>query len=747
MSSVFTTASFIKPNIVFDPAYNEKNPAPLFRKRFSAKRGNRTVLSVCGLGYAYCYLNGRLVSEDLFCAPVGHYEKTLWYVEYDVSELMLDGENALTVICGNGWFNEEFRSAWDFETASWRDLPKVILQLKTDGKTVLVSDESWKCRPESAIVFNALRSGEHFDSRLYEESLISVDYDDSDWDYAVRDDRAPGGIFRKCTCEPIRESEVFGVRQWWCIGPKRYVFDMGQNISGYIRLHAKGTAGKTYFIRYAEMCREDHSLANDRLSRFFSESPFQTDVFICSGKEMVWSPRFAYHGFRYIEIEGIDSPDEVGVEAVFVHQAVPARTEFACSDEILTRLFSAGRYSCYSNMFYLLSDCPTREKLGWTNDAHMSAEQLLTDFEIERLLKKWLIDIYDAMREDGALPGIVPTPGWGYHWGNGPLADGALFELPYRIWLHTADMLPLVESLPYFERYLSYLKTQEDPNGWVAFGLGDWATAGNRDDIPVPFVNAVLIEKFCRIAALAASLAGDTDLQTNYDRQALHWREKLLSAYLEPNGRCKLNKQAAVAILIYHGLYHRLEPLKGQLQELVLERDYHHDCGILGLRCLFEALNMCGLQEYAYRILHAAGIPSFCYWLEQGATTLWEWWAMYPPSGEYNSRNHHMHSNFMSWIIKTVLGITHDKTAVGLPELSVAPFFFEGLEWAEGSYRIDGGSLSVHWERMEGKIKLCLSLTDDCAVLYQGAVLRAGEYHFIIEEANKGEFQHENDCK
>lgn len=171
-----------------------------------------------------------------------------------------------------------------------------------------------------------------------------------------------------------------------------------------------------------------------------------TDKVICSGKPIVWSPKFAYHGFRYIEIEGLETADEVIVEGVFVHQAVELRTQFECSDDFLNKLFRGGIMATYSNMFYSITDCPTREKLGWTNDAQASCEQILTDFKAEDVLNKWLQDIRDAMREDGAMPGIIPTPGWGFHWGNGPVSDGVLFEIPYRIYLHTGNGSPLLES-------------------------------------------------------------------------------------------------------------------------------------------------------------------------------------------------------------------------------------------------------------------------------------------------------------
>ncbi|MBQ8817475.1 MAG: family 78 glycoside hydrolase catalytic domain [Clostridia bacterium] len=732
MKNVFDKIGFIKPDIQFDPAFTGKNHAPMFRKKFTVEHLGEAKIYVCGLGYAYYYINGKLISPDLFTAPVSQYNKTLWYLTYDVTELLVKGENTAAVICGNGCYNEEFSTPWNYNEAEWRDLPKFILRLTVNGKDILVSDDSWKCSPHSAVVFNALRSGEHFDSTLYDPNWNSSDFDDSSWEYARKDDTAPKGVFRECLCEPIREDTVFDVKEIHKIGERKYVFDIGQNISGYIRLTVTGKRGQLLTIRYAERIKQDNTLELEGLTRFFPESEFQTDKFVCCGKRMTWSPKFAYHGFRYIEIDGVTDINDITVQGVFVHQAIRALTEFSCSNDILNRLFRAGRYSCYSNMFYLLSDCPTREKLGWTNDAHMSAEQMFTDFKLEGLARKWLVDIHDAMREDGSLPGIIPTSGWGYHWGNGPLSDGILFELPYRIYLHTGKADALTDSLSYMKLYLDYLRTREDANGWVTFGLGDWATAGNRADIPVAFVDAVLINKYCKIAALSAEISNNEELRLEYLSRAAHWEKKIFDTYISDDGRCTINKQAAVAILIYHGLYRELEPLQQQLKALVEEKDFHHDCGILGVRCLYEALNKCGLEEYAYRIIMAEGFPSYRLCMDLGSTTLWEWWTEYLSNGEYNSRNHHMYSDFMSWLIKTVLGLRHDKTDNSVPEFTLSPYYFEHLTYAKGSYLADNGKVSVHWKRSGDGILLTVTIEGDTSVSYKGQTLTAGTHEFTI---------------
>lgn len=719
---MFENISFIKANVPFE---KEKFYAPMFRKRFHfTGELNEAVLSICGLGYAYCWLNGKRITEDLFTAPVSNYSKTLWYNEYDVSSLLRQGENILAVMCGCGWYNEGIESEWGNNTAAWRDNPKFVMQLMVNGNMVVVSDSAWKCSINSPVVYNQLRCGEHFDSRLYDEKWVLPTFCDDDWCMAVEDATPPGGMFRLCECEPIRECAVFPAKKMYHVKNDTYVFDIGQNISGYIRLRTNQCSGDKIYIRYAEQINEDFSRQLNDMERFYPCSPFQTDEFVCCGKEFVWSPRFAYHGFRYIEIEGIKNPSLDDVAGVFVHQTVDTRSGFECSDERMNRLFYAGQMATLSNLFYMPTDCPSREKFGWANDAQSSAEQMMLNFKTDRLFEKWLIDIYDAMREDGALPGIIPTFGWGYDWGNGPVSDGVLFEIPYRLYLHTGNVMPLVQSFPYFERYLNYLDQCADSDGCIRFGLDDWTAPDDKNKVDSVFINAVLKIKFIRILLLAANFCNiNKALYENREKEAVAW---VKAKYLTQRGKCSINKQTAVAMLLYFDIYDDFEALKEQLKELVEEKRFHHDCGMVGLRYLYRALSKCGLEEYAYKIISADGFPSYYEWLQDGATTLYERW------DKTDSKNHHMYSHFMAWLITDIVGIRIDCTN-GL-RITIKPYFTKGLEYARGYYDSVNGRVDVKWERNDGFIRLNIDVPPQTKVIYDGKYLDVGKNEFTFRE-------------
>ena len=728
---IFDNCTFIKPNRPLNETYTGRNYAPMFRKTAVLAKTGNAKLYVCGLGYGLFYINGKAVTEDRLTAPVSDYNKTLWYSVYDVSALLTTGENCFAVWCGNGWFNEEFKTSWNFNEAPWRDVPKFILRLDIDGETVLTSDGTWKCLPESAITFNALRSGEYFDARLYNENWNTASFDDSAWEQAVVDNTPPKGVFRECFCEPIRECAVYPSVSVRKTGDDRFVWDLAQNMSGYIRLTVRGEAGQELVIRYAEQVCEDGTLQLNRMTGHYKESPFQTDRLTLSGKEITWSPRFCYHGFRYIEITGLTDIEGVSVSGVFVHQDVETRTEFECSDALLNKLFRAGQMSVWSNMFYMITDCPTREKLGWANDAQSSTEQILTNFKAERVLEKWLYDIYDAMREDGAMPGIIPTGGWGYTWGNGPVSDGVMFEIPYRLYLHTGNKEPLIRSLPYFDRYFAYLDARAEEDGYVRFGLDDWARPPRREGkeenvVPAAFINAVLAFHFHEIAALGARLAGKDD--SVYTAGADRLKEKIRKDFVKADGTCTLPRQTAVAMLIYYHICDHTEPLAAQLRALVEEADFHHDCGMVGLRRLYYALNECGLAEYAYKIITASGYPSYRAWIDEDATTLWEYWNT---ADHCDSKNHQMYSDFMSWIIKTLVADFQTPTP---DSVVIAPVFLQELSYAKGSCDTPKGKINVAWRREDGKVTLDFTVPAGITAYYEGQKLSEGSYRYVIEQ-------------
>ena len=236
---MFENGHFIKPNAEFKQNYSGQNYAPMFRRKFHIEKKGRATLSVCGLGIAYYFLNGKPISEDLFTAPVSDYNKILWYNKYDVTDMLAEGTNIFSVICGNGWYNEDFKTVWNFNEAEWRDVPKFILQLDIDGETVLKSDSEWNCTVDGPVVYNNLRNGEIFDFNRYDKHWKAADYDDSAWDGAEIDQTPPRGRFVECLCEPIREIAAYAAKKSVRTADNAFVFDIGKTKSAKRRCDTK----------------------------------------------------------------------------------------------------------------------------------------------------------------------------------------------------------------------------------------------------------------------------------------------------------------------------------------------------------------------------------------------------------------------------------------------------------------------------------------------------------------------------
>lgn len=717
------TANFIKPNLTFDRNTVE-NIAPIFRKTFTLDTVKPATLAFACLGMGQVWLNGHRVNRDLFGTDEAGYDQTIWYDVIDVTAYLRPGKNVLSALCGNGTLNEPYGMCWSLDTPRYRDNPKLIAALLVDGHPVLTTDGSWKCFTDGPIVSNIFRVGEQYDARR-EADFHAIDFDDSAWPCARMDNTPPHGVFRQTFIPPLIEAEVLDAVE---IRPCNdgWLYDFGRNIPGYARLSVAQNPGDQITLFYAEHL-EDGKLINP--VEPVPVPGYQTDFFICSGKPCVYSPSFTYHGFRYIYVTGLRQATREAVKAVFIHQDISQTATFTCSNEKLNRLYNITVEACYSNFVRKITDCPTREKHGWSNDLQSSCENLITHFDIADYYRKHIQDAIDTMRPDGMMSCVVTTGGgYGYDWGNGPVSEGVVFELCHQIYRYTGDPKPLIDALPYLLRNLQNYRDQSDETGFAAYGLPDWASPTLKSDVPVQLLNGALFTHFLKITALAARLSGNEALAAQLDAERTDCRRQYMSLYLTESGECAVDAMTAVAMTIFYGLYEDLEPLKVQLMRQVESHDFHLDCGMVGTRRLYWALNQCGLPDYAYRILTAEGFPGYFHWLDQGAVTLWEMW-----NCEGWSRNHHMYSDFMQWLIKTLCGIQVLDEYPGLSKVRIAPYFEPSLTHCRASMRTPFGDILSGWERKESRVQLRFTIPEGCAAIYDSTEYPAGTYEFEID--------------
>ena len=693
---------FIRHPAPFDPAFRAEDPAPMFRRTFEVSAGLlEATLSLCALGSGEVFFNGRRLTEDRFTTPWSDYRKTLWVTEYDVTRLLHEGTNVAAAALGNGFFNESLHTPWDFDQAPWRDSPKMAFRLVLrypDRVEYVLSDESWRTnRSLSPWRFNELRYGEVYDAR-FDTDWADPGYDDSSWDNAVFAE-SPGGVFRKCSVPPIREKAIYECVKMWRSDAGNWVFDFGQNLSGYVRLSIPAGAqpcGTRITLTYAEQLNPDGSRRDNGLDHFYRDGKTATSTIVCDGEALVWKPSFSYYGFRYVIAEGFVTPPAAGdMVSVFVHQDVAVTGHFSCSDTTLNNIFNMGRFSVFSNLFWVPTDCPTREKLGWCNDAQASVEQMVQNYDMTAFYDRWMQDIADAQTEDGNMPGIVPTWGWGFDKWAGPVSTGVFFEIPQRIYQYTGSDALLIRAYPYMVRHIEWLDKQRDEKtGLVCTGLPDWAGpfAGDKITTPPDFISSAVAVKMARIAVLAAQHACDKEGEAKLTA----WRDALIARLNEvyiKDGKLTVPTQSAIAMTIALGLTDNTAPLKEQLRAAMEQYGGHLHVGMVGMQYLLKALDLCGMQEAAYRVLTAEGFPGYAGWFADGATTLFEYWQ------NNASCNHHMYSCVIAWFRNTVLGIRTDEKVFTEHVITIEPSFLRELTHAEGTYDTAFGKIAVSWRR------------------------------------------------
>ena len=446
---------------------------------------------------------------------------------------------------------------------------------------------------------------------------------------------------------------------------------------------------------------------------------------IASGGVDTFKPLFTYHGFRYLRIEGLThAPDRDAVVAIFVHQDVARRSTFACGDEILDFIYNAGMRSTYSNLFWCLTDCPTREKMGWTNDAQASTEQVLINFDILPLFEKWFEDMKVSMFEDGSLHGTIPAPDWPWGHACGPVCDCILYELPYRTYLYTGKSKMLVDGIPYFERYIDFLERKIAEGH--EFILGDWGGGSDQfTGTPKPFVVDLYLLKAYDITAFAHRIAGlDATL---WEAKASEWRKEICAKWLDADGKCLSAEQTAIAMLIEMKVSANRKALADQLISVVERDGYQLRSGMVGIQYIYFALSDIGRADLAVRLLTESD-PGYRTWFERGETTLWERWA----GEDKGSHNHHMFSGVIAWFYRALLGIVPSENAPGFEEIELKPCFVPALGYAKGSMQTVRGEIEAEWRYGDGVFTYTVTIPKGITAVYNEKTLTEGKHEFHI---------------
>jgi alpha-L-rhamnosidase len=686
-------------------------PLPLLRREFELSgKIKRARAYITGLGYFELTLNGQKIGNHELDPGYTRYDRRVLYLTHDVTEALRDGRNAIGVSLGNGWYNSQTLAAWDFEKAPWRASPRLLVELRVemeDGRVeTITSDANWKTAA-GPITFNSIYGGETYDARREQPDWNEPGFDDAKWQAAEVVD-APAGKLSAQAMPAIEVEQVLVPQSVTEPSPGVFLFDVGQNLTGVAELSISGPAGTNVVMKYGEHLHPNGRLDQANLDHFVrgkdKNQTFQTDTYILKGGEEpeTWHARFVYHGFRYVEVTGAPSKltaDNLKIR--YMHSAVPPIGTFECSNPLLNKIYNAARWSYLSNLQGIPTDCPHREKNGWTGDAHLAAEFGLLNFDGIAVYEKWIQDLADEQQPDGSLPGIVPTGGWGYAWGNGPAWDSAFLLIPHYIYEYTGDSTLLDKHYAAHRRYVDYL-TSKSHDGIVDIGLGDWLPW--KTETPVGVTSTAYYYVDTLIVAETARRLGLQEDAEKYTALAESIRRAFNREFYDAKTSNYANgSQAALSCALYQGL---VEPenkaaVVKNLEAAVAATDDHIDTGILGAKYLMNTLSDAGRTDLAYRVAAQESQPGWGWWFSQGATTLWEAWR------QEGSNNHIMFGDVAAWYTKNLAGIAPDPASPGFHHFFLQPQPVGDLTWVKASYdsvhgkivcdwKLDGNKLSVH---------------------------------------------------
>ncbi len=686
----------------------DTKPAAYFRKSFNLLKkivSARAYIAAAGL--YELYINGEKIGQHRLDPMYTRFDRRNLYISYDVTTAVQNGKNAIGVWMGNGWYNFQSIGVWDFERAPWRNRPAFCLDLRLtleDGTVQTISsDDSWKTSL-SPVIFNSIYTGEHYNANLEQRGWNTANFEDSSWK-RIQYRQAPSQNIVSQVLQPITNVEKIASVSMKKMNDTTYVFDLGRNISGVSEIRLNGDSGTVVNVIHGERLQKNGLPDLSNVDYFLSEptrsyDPFATDIYTLSGKgEQSFMPRFNYKGFQYVAVTS-SKPIALIKESLvgyFMHNDVEAVGNIKTSSDLVNKIYAATNSSFLSNLFGYPTDCPQREKNGWTGDAHIASEVGLYNFDCITIYEKWMADHRDEQQPNGVLPSIIPTGGWGYEWGNGPDWTSTIAIIPWNVYLFYGDTKLLSDCYSNIKRYVEHIDALY-PNGLTSWGLGDWAPVKSRS--PVELTSSVYYYVDANILAKAAKILGKKEDHIKYAALAEKIKNAINNKYLNAaTGIYAEGHQSEQSVPLCWGVVP--DSLKNKvaahLADSVKANNYQLDVGILGAKAILNALSENGQAQTAYKLASQVNYPSWGFWIVNGATTLYENWNINAPRDL--SMNHIMFGEVGAWLYKGIGGIKPDEAKPGFDNVLLAPNFVQGLDYFESSHKGPYGNIVSSWKR------------------------------------------------
>ena len=661
------------------------------RKQFTIKGAPlRARVYISGLGYYELRINGRKVGDHVLDPGWTTYERRVLYAVYDVTDYLRPGQNVIAVMLGQGWF------------ANRGLLVQMNIEMQGAEKPVeVVSDATWKTQ-DGPIVSDSVYNGETYDARLETPGWDSPGFDDSAWRPAEILNNPPKGEMSAQLMPPIRKIQTITPPTMTNPRPGMYVFDLGQNISGWVRLRVRGWRGAQVRIRHAELLYPDGTLNTENL-----RSARATDTYILKGAdEEIYEPRFTYHGFRYVEVTGLPGPPRPGdLVGVVVHTDVAPTGAFAASNPLLNQIQRLVHWGIRTNLHSIPTDCNQRdERMGWLADAHLAAESAIYNFDMAAFYTNFLRNIRDVQASDGSITDTVP-----YRGGRRPAdpAWGAAYPLlVWYMYLYYGDRQILEQHYEGIKAWTEFLRSRAREGIIPYYYYADWV-ATNRT--PGDLVSTFYYCYSADILMRAAMILGRTEDAVTYQKLGASIREAFHRSYFNPySGNYATGSQTSILLPLFLDMTpenFRATAFADLVSDIVYTNNVHLTTGIIGTKYLFPLLTRMGRADLAYDLATQTSYPSWGYMIANGATTLWELWQL-RTGPSMNSHNHPMFGSIGAWLFSALAGINPDPVKPGFEKIRIEPEVVRDLSWSSASLESIRGLVSSSWTREGDRFRL-----------------------------------------
>jgi alpha-L-rhamnosidase len=712
------------------PTLTEPGTPAIFRKAFNLPGAvRRATLYATARGLVHLAANGRRVTGDLFAPEWTDYDTRIHYRTYDVTPLLVPGANTLDATLGDGWWSGYV--GWQEHRGRYGSLENSLLlqlevELTGDQRLTLATDGSWQCAT-GPILSSDFMMGEVYDARREPRVEPALRAGSSAAWLPAREVAAPSAALVAQRSEPVSITGELRPESVKEVSPGTWIYDLGQNISGWVRLKVEAPAGTRIQLRHGERLNPDGTLYTENLRRAKA-----TDTYICRGGGVeTYEPHFTFHGFQYVELT-VTAPETRNIiryefrpraDAVtgcVIHSATPPVGHFECSHAGVNRLWQNGLWSQKDNFLTVPTDCPQRdERLGWMGDAQVFCRTAMCNMDVAAFFTKWMVDVEDAQTPDGIFPDVAPRLREDINWTGLPGLGGAAgwadagIIIPYTLWRVYGDRRILERHYAAMVKWVDWID-RHNPAGLrlnqLANNYGDWlcipsdTSFGTHSPMKNLLATAYWADDCTKLARIARELGREADA-ARFAAMFAKVRAAFQKEWLLADGRLAVETQTAYLLALAFDLLPAEVRARAaeHLVDNIRDLGWHLSTGFIGISHLNPELTLAGHANTAYRLLLQNTYPSWLYPVQHGATTIWERWNGWTHQDGFfnpqmNSFNHYSLGSVGEWLFRHVAGIELDPDAPGYQRFVLQPFIGPGLDFARATYRTLHGEILSDWK-------------------------------------------------